>query len=285
MGILWLGEAACHDATLVGGKAAHLSRLAARYPVPPGFCLPVGSEVAGDERWVGGDGASALLAAYRDLGRRCGVAEARVAVRSSATDEDGQAVSFAGQHETYLNVVGEMALVEAVGRCLASAWTPRALAYRRDHGLDAAPRVAVLVQLLVQADVAAVVFSVDPVTGDRGTVVINATWGLGESLVGGGVTPDLWAIRKEDGAVMSATIADKARMTVAVPGGTAEVATPGFLRVSPSLAPAQLAELSALARELECAMGWPVDLECAYADGMLFLLQCRPVTTGVTRDS
>jgi phosphoenolpyruvate synthase/pyruvate phosphate dikinase len=142
----------------------------------------------------------------------------------------------------------------------------------------------VLVQLLVQADAAAIVFSADPLTGDRGTIVVNATWGLGESLVGGSVTPDLWVIRKDDGALLSESTADKARMTVAIPGGTAEVATPGFLRDCPSLTPVQLAELSTLARDLECAMGWPVDLECAYADGALSLLQCRPVTTGIARE-
>ncbi len=203
-----------------------------------------------------------------------------MAVRSSAVDEDGALASFAGQHESYLNVVGAGAIAEAVARCWASARTERAVEYRRRQGLaleDA--RLAVLVQRLVPADVSAVVFSADPVTGDRGVVVINASWGLGESIVGGTVTPDTYMVRKEDLALLECRISDKRRMTVAVSGGTREVQAPDFLRDMPSLEEDQAVEVARLALSLEAEMGWPVDVECAYAGGRLYLLQCRPVTT------
>jgi pyruvate,water dikinase len=137
----------------------------------------------------------------------------------------------------------------------------------------------VLVQQLVPADVSAVVFSVDPVSGDRGAVVVNATWGYGESLVGGTVTPDAYTVRRSDLAIAARTVADKRRMTVATPGGTAEVDTPRFLRGQPALDDDQVIAAARLALALEAAMGWPVDVECAWSDNRLFLLQCRPVTS------
>src|SRR5215813_2866764 len=129
--------------------------------------------------------------------------------------------SFAGQYETYLNVVGVDAVAEAVVRCWTSGRTARALAHRRWQGLSGqGMRLAVLIQQLVPGDAAAVVFSANPVTGRRDEVVINAGWGLGESLVRGTVTPDTYVIRKSDFAVVSRAIADKRRMTVLAPAGT-----------------------------------------------------------------
>jgi len=110
-------------------------------------------------------------------------------------------------------------------------------------------------------------------------VIINASWGLGESLVGGTVTPDTFVVRKSDLAVTSRGIAEKGRMTVPVPGGTREVDVPRFLRNEASLAEEQLIEVTRLALSLEATMGYPVDLECAYAGGDLYLLQSRPITT------
>jgi phosphoenolpyruvate synthase/pyruvate phosphate dikinase len=109
--------------------------------------------------------------------------------------------------------------------------------------------------------------------------VVNASWGLGESVVGGTVTPDTYVVRKVDGALLSSTIADKARMTVSVPGGTQEVDVPRVLRSRPVLDAATAAEAARLAADLELTMGWPVDLECAWSGGRLHLLQCRPITT------
>jgi phosphoenolpyruvate synthase/pyruvate phosphate dikinase len=288
--ILWLGQDACHDCTLVGGKVANLSRLAAAYAVPSGFCVPTTALIAGVADTGGAPSLAlppmlreTLAAAYRRLAELTEEPEPRVAVRSSAADEDGSDASFAGQHDTYLNIAGSDAVMEAVARCWASAHTERAYEYRRQHGLSRDYiRLAVLVQQLVPADVAAVVFSANPVTGNRGEVLINASWGLGESIVGGTVTPDTYVVDKASGATTERRIAEKQRMTVAVPGGTREVDVPRFLRSAPSLNDLQITAMADLARALEATMGWPVDIECAVHGDDLYLLQCRPITTLMT---
>jgi pyruvate,water dikinase len=202
------------------------------------------------------------------------------AVRSSAVDEDGNTASFAGQHETYLNIVGADAIIEAITRCWESAYSERALEYRRQQGLSVKhPQLAVLVQQLVASDVSAVVFSANPITGSRDEVVINASWGLGESIVGGTVTPDTFIVRKSDMAVIQRVIADKQRMTVPAPRGTHEVEVPHFLRKEVSLNDEQILEMARLTLTLETTMNHSVDIECAYAAGKLYLLQCRPITT------
>jgi pyruvate,water dikinase len=137
----------------------------------------------------------------------------------------------------------------------------------------------VLVQQLIPADVSAVVFSANPVTGNRAEVIINASWGLGESIVGGTVTPDTFVVRKSDLAITHRIIVDKQRMTVSVPGGTREVEVPGFLRKQSVLADEQIMEMARLAITLESTMEYAVDVECACAGGELYLLQCRPITT------
>ena len=278
--IHWLENPDCRDAALVGGKAANLGQLAATHPVPPGFCFT--PEKPGP-RGLPADLYGELVAAYARLGALCGTPEVRVAVRSSAVDEDGQQTSFAGLHDTYLNVTGPGAVAAAVRRCLASARTPRAQHYRRALGLPEEADVAVLVQQLVVADVSAVVFSADPRTGARDCaqdcVVINAAWGLGESLVGGTVTPDLYVVRKRDLAIISRQIAEKTTMTVASPEGTREVPVPSCMQREPALDAARIKALADLARTLEANQGWPVDLECAYQGDRLYLLQCRPITT------
>ena len=139
--------------------------------------------------------------------------------------------------------------------------------------------MAVLVQEFIPADVSAVVFSANPVTGDSNEVVINASWGLGESVVGGTVTPDSYTVHKASFNVTERQIADKRRMVVPAPEGTQEVAVPQFLRTRQTLEDSQIVELANLAVSLESTMGWPVDLECSYRDGELYLLQCRPITT------
>lgn len=284
MAIVWLGHGNCQDCTLVGGKGANLCHLAATQRIPPAFCLTA----AALRNWLPGAGevtalpvelAVPLATAYRHLGDLCGVAEPAVAVRSSAVDEDGQTVSFAGQHSTYLNVTGVAAVVQAVQHCWASAHAAHALAYRRRQGLPTAEmRMAVLVQQMIFADVAAVVFSANPVTNRRTEIVINASWGLGESLVSGAVTPDTWLVRKHDLTIVEVRLADKQIMTVPTLGGTGQRPVPRWLRTQPSLTPDQCLELAGLAVHLERTMGWPVDLECAYRDGLLYLLQCRPIT-------
>jgi pyruvate,water dikinase len=221
-----------------------------------------------------------LVRAYRGLGERCGLDAPSVAVRSSALDEDGAGASFAGQHDTYLNVVGAEAVAEAVVRCWTSVRSPRALEYRRRQGLALdGIRIAVLVQQLVPADVSAVMFSANPVTASRDEIMINASWGLGESIVGGTVTPDTYVVRKAGITIVSRQIAEKRQMTVTVPGGTREVDVPRFLRAQPTLKDDQVAEMARLGVTLERRMGHPVDVECAWHAGQLYVLQCRPITT------
>ena len=292
MEILWLGQPDCDDPAVVGGKAANLSRLASNHRVPPGFALTasafqraLGGTSVSDADFSSGRSLPSTLYdqlsdAYRGLSRLCQETELRVAVRSSALAEDSAGASFAGQHDTYLNIVGEEAVADAVARCWASVTNPHALDYRRQQGLSEDDlRIGVLVQQLVQADVSAVVFSANPVTGDRAEVVINGSWGLGESVVGGTVTPDSYVVSKEDLTVLSRQIAQKLLMTVTVPGGTQEVDVPRFLQTQPSVTDAQAVEMAQIAVELEKTMGWPVDIECAYQAEQLYLLQCRPVTT------
>jgi pyruvate,water dikinase len=210
-----------------------------------------------------------------------------VAVRSSAVGEDGVLTSFAGQYETYLNIIGIEAVAEAVRRCWASAWSARALQYRQQQGLaDEAIRLAVLIQQLVVADLSAVVFSANPVTSRRDEIVINAAWGLGEGIVNGHMTPDTYLVRRIDGTVLSRQVAEKRSMIApASSGGTHQIEAPPDRRRQPVLDDAQIVELARLAVELESKLDWPVDLECAYQAGQLYLLQCRPITTQATSAS
>jgi pyruvate,water dikinase len=277
MNLLWLGDPKSFDVALVGGKAANLSRLARLYHrVPDGFSLPV--TVMDEAHPL--DLRDEITAAISDLMACHSLPDFIAAVRSSAVDEDGAGASFAGQHETYLNIVGADAILQAVIRCWDSAYSERALEYRRQQGLSVnRPQLAVLVQQLVASDVSAVVFSANPVTGNRDEVLINASWGLGESIVGGTVTPDTFVVRKSDLAVTNRVIADKQRMTVSAPGGTREVDVPRFLRQQAAISDEQTVEMTQLSLTLETTMGYPVDIECAYANGELYLLQCRPITT------
>ena len=266
--ILWFEDAAAADPRRAGGKAAALAALAGRMPVPDGFVV------------AGTPDDAAIEQAYAELAERAGEAQPLVAVRSSATDEDGRQSSFAGQHETILGVRGIGELLAAIAACRASAHTERALSYRRANGLarPSAP-LPVLVQLLVAADAAAVVFSVDPVTPHSGDVLVNAAFGLGESIVGGTVTPDEWALARPSLAVTRRTIADKRRMTVRAPGGSREVDVPLPLRRLPAISDEQARAAAALALRLEAELGFPVDLELAWTGEDLHLLQCRPITT------
>ncbi len=279
--ILWLGQDECHEPANVGGKAAQLSRLAARWNVPAGFCLTSAAfRRAGDAESLPDALRNALSVAYAQLAADLGQAAPSVAVRSSAVDEDGHIASFAGQHETFLNISGIDDVIAAVERCWASFRTERALEYRRHKGLSSdGIRLAVLVQHMAPADVSGVVFSADPVTGDRNHAVVTASWGLGESIVGGTVTPDTWIVQKDSREIVERVVGDKRRMTVAVPDGSREVDVPRLLRLLPSLTDDQIREMVDLAAALEEQMGWPVDIECAFGGGRLYLLQCRPITS------
>ncbi|MGW5155802.1 PEP/pyruvate-binding domain-containing protein [Nonomuraea wenchangensis] len=281
------------DLDLAGGKGASLARLArAGLPVPGGFHVTTAAYrafVAGfldeiDPRDP--EGAAALFArheipepvaaaireAYAGLGD-----DVAVAVRSSATAEDLPELSFAGQQDTFLNVRGD-GLLPAVLRCWASLWNARAIAYRDRNGVphdDVA--LAVVVQELVDADAAGIMFTADPVTGALDETVINASWGLGEAVVGGQVTPDTLVLR--GGAVVREQVGDKTVMTVRTPDGTEDRLVPAELRRAPVLSAAQAAELAALGERVQELYGVPMDVEWARrADGTLAVLQARPIT-------
>ena len=279
--IAWLGDPAAHEPALVGGKAASLSRLAAEYRVPPGFAITSKTLAAAAPELARGEVPPGLRAtideAYGSLGWP------PVAVRSSALDEDGESHSFAGQHETFLNVQGTDAIAEAVAQCFASAFTDRALDYRQRVGLQVDEiGLAVLIQELIPADVSAVVFSANPIDGRLDEIVINASYGLGESIVGGTTTPDTIVVGKDDLHIRSRTIGEKRLMTVVSPDGTKELETPALLRTLLCITDEQAVEMAALARLLENAMGSPVDVECALHSNLLYLLQARPITTLAT---
>jgi len=286
MNIIWLDDAGCQDVSCVGGKVANLSRLASDYQVPSGFCLTT----AAFQEWARqADGRAdefppelqrQLADAYVEMAKRCDTELPSVAVRSSAIDEDGRFASFAGQYETYLNLSGDAAVADAVLRCWHSTGAERVTEYRQRYGqsLDSI-EMAVLVQRLVPADSSAVIFSANPVTANRDEVVINASWGLGESVGGGTVSPDTFTIDKRNLSVTESKISDKELMTVLVPDGTREVPVPRFMRSQPALSEEQLVATAQLAIRLEEKMGWPVDVETAYCKDELYLLQCRLITT------
>lgn len=211
-----------------------------------------------------------------------------VAVRSSATAEDLPGLSFAGQQETFLNVQGVDAVLDAVQRCWAGLWTARATGYRMQHGIDQeAVSLAVVVQQLVPAEAAGVMFTANPFNGRRDQVLLSAAWGLGESVVGGTVTPDMLTLDKATRQVTAREIADKQLLTVRIDGGTAEQPAPEALRRAPVLSDAQAAELARLGVQIESLVGMPVDIEWAStfpappmsgAGGQLYILQARPIT-------
>ena len=259
-----------HDRDAFGGKASALaSALAAGLPVPGGWALPVELVAAvGERRDPEACAAVAELAA----------GDANLAVRSSAADEDGAAASFAGRHLTRLNVRGSSELEEAVAEVWRSGHDEAALDYRRRMGITREPRVAVVVQHVVDAEVAGVLFSVDPMTG-RDERVIEASWGLGEAVVSGLVTPDCFRVAR-GGTVLERLAGLKDIAVRPAPGGgTEEVDVPDELIEQLCLGDEQLAQLVALTCDCDRVFGEPHDLEWACTGGgELFLLQRRPLT-------
>ncbi len=287
----------------VGGKAANLGELiGAGLPVPPGFVVTTdayadftaANRLAGRIRQLAGVGGAdaadriaaaftagrmpaglrkEILTAYADLGGGA------VAVRSSATAEDLAEASFAGQQESYLNVVGHEALLTAVVRCWASLWTERAMAYRERQRVEGAGvRLAVVVQRMVPADAAGVMFTANPVNGRRDEVLITAAWGLGEAIVSGAVDTDNLVVAKADGRVRSRSIADKAVQTGYAAAGTEERPVPEDRRRAGVLNDAVAAELARLGVWAEDHFGAPQDIEWGRAGDDLLVLQSRPIT-------
>jgi rifampicin phosphotransferase len=219
------------------------------------------------------DIAEETTAAYAELG------SVPVAVRSSATAEDLPDASFAGQQETYLNIQGEASLLAAVKQCWASLWTPRAIAYRLKNEIDQdSVALAVVVQELVFADAAGILFTANPLNGRRSELVINAAWGLGEAIVSGAVTPDTIVFDKVKGRVTRRETAEKSVMTVRTPQGVEEQPVPSEKRKKAVLNKAQVIELADLAVKIEQFYGMPMDVEWALAGGRFAILQARPIT-------
>jgi len=242
--VVGLVETTAFDASEVGAKAANLGRLAREgLPVPPGLVVTP----AAVERWK--EARTHLLEAAAELGA------AEFAVRSSGTAEDLEGASFAGQYETILGVPLE-GLPEAVRRVFDSADASRVSAYREARGEASAgsggPRMAVLVQAMVEADSSGVAFTANPVTGERGEVVLTAVRGLGERLVSGDAVGDEWVVRGED--------------------ATLQRESEGTLDAGRAL------EVAGLARRVGAHFGPPQDVEWAISDGVLYLLQARPMT-------
>ncbi|HUS15316.1 MAG TPA: PEP/pyruvate-binding domain-containing protein, partial [Chloroflexia bacterium] len=298
------------DLAAVGGKGANLARLArAGFPVPPGFLVgtagyrafveandlqaailtiaravpagdPAALEVASAairDRFAAGTMppavAAALAAGYAELG------SPPVAVRSSATAEDLPDMSFAGQQDTYLNIVGPATLQDAVVRCWASLWTARALGYRARNGI--APEdvaLAVVVQEMVPSEASGVLFTANPLTGLRDEVVIDATLGLGEALVSGLVEPDHYVVDATATRILHKTLGDKA-LAIHGQAGGGTVTVSADAAKHQALPDAAIRELAALGQRVAAHYGTPQDLEWGWADARLYLLQARPITS------
>jgi pyruvate,water dikinase len=204
---------------------------------------------------------------------------AAYAVRSSATAEDLPTASFAGQQDTYLNVLGPAAILEHVSRCWASLFTERAVTYRRRMGIDhRAVQMAVVVQQLVVPEAAGTLFTADPVTSDRRIVSVEAAFGLGEALVSGLVDADVYTVR--DGEVVARTVgAQRFAVRAASAGGTQRVAVDPLTQGRPVLSPAQVVRLARLGRRIEAQFGCPQDIEWCLVDDDFLIVQSRPITT------
>jgi phosphohistidine swiveling domain-containing protein len=203
------------------------------------------------------------------------------AVRSSSTMEDMAEAAFAGQHDSYLNCREEEAVLKAVRDCYVSLWHDRAIAYRHRQGFDhTAAQMAVVVQEMAPCDKAGVAFSMNPVTGDLGAAVINANFGLGESVVNGGCAVDHWEVEKASGTILSTTIAEKTMHTISsASGGVEDQALDKSDGHSAVLSSANLATINELLQRVEGWFRFPQDIEWGFVDERLVILQSRPITT------
>jgi pyruvate,water dikinase len=297
----------------VGGKGANLGEMAgAGLPVPPGFCITTTAyeQVAFEagleavlDAGAGNAGNLEQLAELAQKARACiqnaaipehvvesivdayrllGAGEPiPVAVRSSATAEDLSFASFAGQQDTYLNIVGSEAVLDAVRRCWVSLWTDRAVSYRASLRLDQRTvQLAVVVQRMVEAEVAGVLFTANPVTGKRRQAVINANPGLGESVVSGATNPDHFVVNTASGEILERQLGDKSIVIRGNAGGGTTRTESGYGSGEACLSDAQIRELAQLGARVEAHYGVPQDTEWAIdADGKLWLTQSRPITT------
>ncbi|MGI5282750.1 PEP/pyruvate-binding domain-containing protein [Nonomuraea polychroma] len=259
------------DLAIAGGKGANLGELVRNgFPVPGGFVVTTHAyDLVAQGRTTADmpdELRRTILDAYAELGG------GPVAVRSSATAEDLPGATFAGQQDTYLNVVGDEALLEAVRRCWGSLWTDRAVAYRARLGIEDVS-IAVVVQSMVEPDTAGVMLTANPVSGDRTQLVIDASSGLGEAVVSGLVTPDHYVV--DAGGAIQFT---PGRREVVIRGKAGGGVTHETGATGVRLPDAVVEELAALGRRVADLFGGPQDIEWACADGRVHLLQARPMT-------
>ena len=297
---------------VVGGKGAHLGELSRieGIRVPAGFCVTTDafrrimaeapsiderldrlSHLSADDREsirtlsaeirriiegiaIPDDLSTAITRSLARLGE-----QAAYAVRSSATAEDLPTASFAGQQDTYLNIVGPAAILQHVSRCWASLFTERAVTYRLRNGFDHRKvHMAVIVQQMVFPEAAGVLFTADPVTGNRKVVSVEASFGLGEALVSGLVNADVYKVR--DGEVVAKAVASKQLAIHAAPaGGTQQQAIEPDRQEQPALTDAQVVRLAQLGRRIEAHFGRPQDIEWCLVDDDFPIVQSRPITT------
>jgi len=299
------------DLSLAGGKGANLGEMIrAGLPVPGGFVVLTGayyhflesnnlmprietllSEIEDDnleklekisrqiqELFTDGDIPADIKEEIEQAYAATGCAE--VAVRSSATAEDLPGTSFAGQYSTYLNVRGKEELYHYLKKCWASLWNYRALAYRVKQGIPHQDLAhGVVVQSMINADISGILFTANPVNGRRDQMLLNSSWGLGEAIVGGEVSPDQWILDKTAGTIVEERVALKEVMTVRSTKGIDLVEVPEEKQNQVSLHRDEVFRLLEWGRKVEAYFGSPQDIEWAYQDGDFFLVQTRPITS------
>lgn len=321
--VSWFADIGLADRPTVGGKGGSLGELTrAGIPVPPGFVVctsaferflehlerdapvraliePLKSDALDDigrisrqvrERFertpLPADVAGELAGAYSRL---CEAATPAVAVRSSATTEDAADASFAGLQDTYLWVKTQADVLDRVRSCWASLYSVESISYRRSHDLpEEGVAMAVVVQRMVDARTAGVMFTRSPTTGDRSVITIEGAWGLGSSVVGGEVTPDRWVVGKITGEISTRDISDKAIEHVpAAGGGVDHVAVADDRRLVACLSDSEIESLRTTARRVERHYGTAQDIEWAIerGTGAVLLLQSRPETVWSAKDA
>ncbi len=317
--VTWFQELSSADVAVVGGKGANLGELTrAGFPVPRGFVITadayldamdhggVRAELVEVAHAIDVDTADSLATgAHRlqDLVGKAGMpdrlraeiatayaalGDGRVAVRSSATSEDTADASFAGMNRTFTNVEGADDVVAHVVECWASLYAERVVAYRRARGFDDEPAIAVVVQEMVDSERSGVMFTVDPATGQRTQLVIEAAFGLGEVVVGGQVEPDTYRVEKDDFHLVDVRVGRQTFAIVADPAhGDRRVELPATEGARRVLSDDEVAALARIGVAIEQHYGAPQDVEWALAKGSLFIVQSRPITTlgGDTNDA
>ncbi len=314
--VLWLEEVGKEDIAIVGGKGASLGEMIhAELPVPPGFAVTAqafrrfiddngiaeklfgsldvnvddaeilrGAEKTAKkivmDAKVPDDIEKSIMSKYKELCKREGD-EVYVAVRSSATAEDLPNASFAGQQDTFLNIKGEANVLEAVKKCWASLYGARAIYYRVKQGFDHSKvNLCAVVQIMVDAEKAGVLFSSHPSTGEQVTIIEGA-WGLGESVVSGSVSPDYYVVDKRNKKIMERKVATKNIMHIRdlKTGKTVELPPPDDKKNAKVLEDDEILKLVELGEIVEDLYGIPQDVEWAIKDHKIFMLQSRPITT------